>query len=125
MIRTTLLIAITIILGFSCANRDKQSARYDAEGCPICAQITHGSCSYCYGTSHCMFCQGEKERTTVSPNIIENDAIKPFKYKEACPFCKNTGVCTYCNGSGKCWACNGTAKVDTSWKCLNKKIASK
>lgn len=124
MIRYTTLLCAILMLGLACAHPEKRSARYDSTACPICAELTHGNCSYCYGTSHCMFCKGEKERTTVSPNMFEDQKVKPFSYKEPCPFCKNSGLCTYCSGTGKCWACTGTAKV-TTWSCLNEKIARK
>lgn len=114
---------ISVCLGlivFSCARSEQRGRRYDPEECPICAHITAGKCSYCYGTGKCMYCKGNKKRLTVSPNIMEEN-IKPFSYKIDCPFCKASGVCQYCNGSGKCWACNGTAKCGGNWECLVKR----
>jgi len=125
MVRNTLLSVAILIMGIACARPEQRAARYDKNECPICSHITNGTCSYCNGSGHCMYCQGNKERLTVSPNIMDDSDVKPFHYLEPCPFCKSTGVCQYCNGTGKCWACNGTAKVGEKWDCLDEKVAAK
>lgn len=126
MFRGFILLTAILLMGLACAHPEKRGARYDKTGCPICTQLTpDGSCSYCNSTGHCTYCKGNKERTTVSPNISEDSPQKPFSYKEPCPFCKSSGVCTYCAGSGKCWSCNGTRKVGEKWSCLNTKTTEK
>lgn len=124
MVRCFFILSVAMILCISCAHPEKRSARYDPHACPVCAQITKGACSYCNGAGHCMFCKGEKDRHTVSPNIMEDTKIKPFSYKEPCQYCKNSGVCAYCSSTGKCWACGGTAKVSDNWQCLNSKTTA-
>ena len=121
MVRSSFLVFLAVLAGLSCTRFEQRNVRYDTVACPICSHITHGECPYCKGSGKCMYCRGQKDRLTVSPNILEDTSIKPFSYKEPCPFCKHTGVCPYCNGKGKCWACNGTRKVDDTWECLKLK----
>lgn len=119
MTRVLFLLPVVCALFIVCAHPEKQSARYDSAACPLCVQITDdGTCSYCMGTKQCTFCKGAKERTTMSPNILEDADMKPFSYKEPCPFCNSTGTCTYCKGSGKCWSCKGSRTLSDSWQCL-------
>ncbi|MBN1576319.1 MAG: hypothetical protein JW913_07205 [Chitinispirillaceae bacterium] len=120
MVRNSVAIFMVMVVCTACSRMDKRDARYDTTACPICSHITNGACPYCNGTGKCMYCQGLKERTVVSPNFSE-ETIKPFSYKKPCPYCKGSGVCHYCNGSGKCWACGGTQKVSKDWECLNSK----
>jgi len=120
MIRTTFIIFAMMITCISCARMDQRDPRYNAAACPICYKVTDGTCSYCRGTKKCPYCDGLKERREVNPNYSEDD-IKPFSYKEPCPYCKATGVCPYCKGNGKCWACGGTQKASKNWDCLNPK----
>lgn len=118
MVRTALVISMLLITTMSCARTEKRGARYNGSACPICVTISDGTCSFCMGSKKCMFCDGLKERTEVSPNFSD-EPMKPFAYKAPCIFCKASGVCTYCQGNGKCWACNGTQKVSPDWHCLN------
>jgi hypothetical protein len=118
MVRSALVSILLLLVATSCARMDQRSARYDATACPVCSNITDGTCSFCKGSTKCTYCDGKKERTEVSPNYTE-EQMKSFSYKTACEFCKSSGVCTYCKGAGKCWACNGTKKVSPDWQCLN------
>ncbi|MCX7727741.1 MAG: hypothetical protein N2053_12945 [Chitinispirillaceae bacterium] len=115
--KLSIIYLFLVLIVLSCARPEQRARRYDPEECPICAKITAGKCSYCYGSGKCMYCKGNKKRLTVSPNIMDEN-IKPFSYKTECPFCKGSGVCQYCKASGKCWACNGTAKCKGKWECL-------
>lgn len=123
MIRSSAVIFIIILICISCTRTNQRNLRYDASACPICINITNGACSYCNGTKKCMYCKGLKERRVVSPNL-SSEIIKPFEYKEPCPYCKGNGICNYCSGTGKCWACGGTTKVSPEWKCLKEKTAA-
>ena len=118
MVRSSVVILLALIAGFSCSRFEQRSARYDKTACPICTNISNGKCSFCNGSGVCPFCKGKKERLTVSPNRFDDANIKPFSYKTPCPFCKSTGKCPECNGSGTCWACGGSAKVGEDWECL-------
>jgi len=118
MLRGVFTVMLIVFAGMGCARFEQRAERYDADACPICNNITNGKCPYCNGTGKCMYCKGEKQRHVVSPNYSEED-IKPFSYKEPCPYCKSSGVCRYCNGSGKCWSCSGSAKVKGNWDCLS------
>ena len=117
MVRSSAVIFIVMLMFISCSRMEQRGARYNAAACPICSHITDGTCSFCKGTKTCMYCNGTGERRVVSPNYSDEE-IKPFDYKEPCPYCNGTGVCTYCSGTGKCWACGGTAKVAEDWDCL-------
>ena len=120
MFRFSAVLFMMMLLCISCSRPEKRAARYDQTACPICKNVTNGTCSFCKGSKKCMYCKGTGIRKEVSPNYSEED-IRPFFYQEPCPYCNGTGVCTYCNGSGKCWACNGTEKVAGDWDCLNRR----
>ena len=124
MVRTSVVILLVVIAGLGCARFEQRSARYNKTACPICTHISNGKCSFCNGSGICPYCKGEKDRLTVSPNLFDNNAVKPFSYKTPCPFCKSTGKCSKCNGTGTCWACDGSARVDEHWECLNSRQAA-
>ena len=124
MLRTSVVLLLAVIAGFSCVRFEQRAPRYDKTACPICSEISHGKCSFCNATGECSYCKGEKERLTVSPNLVDDVPMKPFSYKTTCPFCKGSGKCTKCTGTGSCWACNGTSKVDEHWECLNSRGAA-
>jgi RecJ-like exonuclease len=101
----------------SCARMDQRSKRYDPKECPFCS-VKPGECSYCKGSTKCVYCDGTGKRKTTTEDYPD-PAIKEVTIEEECPYCKGSGSCRYCDGVGKCWACKGTGEIE-SWDFYSK-----